>query len=90
MEAGDLELTNTFNGKTTVTKINSCISNEEIIFTNLQQVLSSNTDHDVYSDFNWVFPRIYNLYGNVENVFTSNLRCNCVISYNPIRKVTFS
>lgn len=90
LEAGDLELTNTFNGKTTVTKINSCTNNEEIIFTNLQQVLSSNTNHDVYSNFNWVFPRIYNLYDNVKNVFTSNLRCNCVISYNPIRKVTFS
>lgn len=90
LEAGNLELTNTFNNKTTITKINNCTNGEEIVFSNLQQIISSNENHDVYSDFNWVFPRIYNLFGNVENIFTSNLRCNCVFSYNPIRKVTFS
>lgn len=90
LEAGNLELINTFNNETVITKINNCTNGEEIVFTNLQQIISSNENHDVYSDFNWVFPRIYNLFGNVENIFTSNLRCNCVISYNPIRKVTFS
>lgn len=89
-EDGDLELTNTFNGKETVTKINNCINGEQLTFTTLQQLLTSRANHNVYSDFNWVFPRIYNLYGEIRNTFTSNLNCDCTVSYNPIRKVTFS
>lgn len=89
-ESGNLEFTNTFNGKETVTKIDNCINGEQLTFTALQQLLTSRASHNVYSDFNWVFPRIYNLYGEIENTFTSNLNCSCAISYNPIRKVTFS
>ena len=89
-ESGDLEFSNVFNNKTTKTVINNCTSGEEITFTNMLQVLSSDSSHNVYDDFNWVFPRIYNLYGNITNVFSSNLNCDCTISYNPVRKVTFS
>ena len=90
LEDGDLELTNTFNGTISVTKIDNCTVGEQIIFTKLEQLTSTDTNHNIYSDFNWVFPRIYNLYGSIKNSFTSNLRCNIIISYNPIRKVTFS
>lgn len=89
-ESGNLELTNTFNGTETITKVNNCSNGEELTFTNIQQLFSSDSNHEVYSDFNWVFPCIYNIYGNTKNIFTSNLKCNCIISYNPIRKVTFS
>ena len=54
------------------------------------QVSSSIESHDIYNDFNWVFPKIYNLYGNTINTYTANLNCDCKISYNPVRKVTFS
>ena len=89
-EAGDLELTNTFNGKQTVTKINNCLDNEIITFTKICQIISSSSTHDIYNDFNWVFPQIYNLYGDTKNIISSNLECECIISYNPVRKVTFS
>ena len=89
-EGGDLEFTNHFNGVTTVTKIKGCISGEIITFDKLMQVSSSIESHDIYNDFNWVFPKIYNLYGNTINTYTANLNCDCKISYNPVRKVTFS
>lgn len=89
-ESGDLNLINTFNGQSIITEIKNCRIGEEIIFTNLQQIITTLNSHDVYTDFNWVFPKIYNLYGETINVFTSNLNCDCTISYNPVRKVTFS
>ena len=89
-EDGNLEFTNTFNNKETVTKIKNCTNGEIITFSKLMQITTSNNSHAVYNDFNWVFPRIYNVYGNILNTFKSNLKCNCKIYYNPVRKVTFS
>ena len=99
-EDGDLEFTNHFNNRDTVTTIRNCRMGEEITFTNMQQIISSFASHDIYNDFNWVFPQIYNIFnvndGNEENsqryinVFSSNLNCDCTISYHPVRKVTFS
>lgn len=89
-EDGNLEFTNTFNDIDTVTTINNCSEDEVIVFTPIMQITSSLESHDIYNDFNWTFPRIYNTYGNTTNTFKSNLECNCKIYYNPIRKVTFS
>ena len=89
-ESGNLELTNNFNGIEIVTKIDNCRTGEEITFTNMQQVISSLNSHNVYNDFNWVFPKIYNSFKETKNIFSSNLKCECIISYNPVRKVTFS
>lgn len=89
-ENGDLELTNTFNNKPIVTQIKNCTSGEIINFSNMLQVITNKSSHNIYNDFNWVFPRIYNVFGNVDNIFTSNISCKCTLSYNPIRKVTFS
>ena len=90
LEDGDLALSNTFNEKEVVTEINNCTNGEIINFSNLLQIVTTEETHKIYDDFNWVFPRIYNLYGNTINKFKSNLRCNCKIYYNPVRKVTFS
>lgn len=89
-ESGDLELTNTFNGVSTVTIIKNCVADEVISISGLMQIASSIPSHNIYNDFNWIFPRIYNIYGDTTNTFTSNLSCDCSISYNPVRKVTFS
>lgn len=89
-EDGDLELTNTFNGEEIKTIVTGCKKDEVITFSNVYQLTSSDTTHKIMDCFNWIFPRIYNVYGNNINVFTSNLKCECTISYNPIRKVTFS
>lgn len=89
-EDGDLELTNTFNEEEIRTIITGCKADEVITFSNALQIKSSDSSHKVMDCFNWVFPRIYNVYGNNINRFSSNLDCECTISYNPIRKVTFS
>lgn len=89
-EGGDLKLTNTFNDVETTTEIKGCVSGEIITFDELMQVSSSIESHDIYNNFNWIFPRIYNVYGNTINKFKSNLNCDCKITYNPVRKVTFS
>ena len=89
-ESGDLELINTFNGLEEKTVINRCTSGEIITFDKLMQISSSIESHDIYNDFNWVFPKIYNLYENTINKYKTNLNCDCKITYNPVRKVTFS
>lgn len=89
-EDGDLELTNTFNEEEIRTIITGCKADEVITFSSALQIKSSDSSHKVMDCFNWVFPRIYNVYGNNINRFSSNLDCECTISYNPIRKVTFS
>ena len=89
-ESGNLEFTHIFNNIETKTKITNCIIGEKITFDKLLQISSSVDSHDIYNNFNWVFPRIYNIYGNTINVYKSNLSCDCKITYNPIRKVTFS
>lgn len=89
-EDGDLELTNTFNEEEIRTIITGCKADEIITFSSTLQIKSSDSSHKVMDCFNWVFPRIYNVYGNNINRFSSNLDCECTISYNPIRKVTFS
>ena len=89
-EDGDLELINTFNEEEIRTIITGCKADEVITFSNTLQIKSSDSSHKVMDCFNWVFPRIYNVYGNNINRFSSNLDCECTISYNPIRKVTFS
>ena len=87
---GNLEFTNTFNDVDIITRIEGCINGEIITFDKLMQVSSSIESHDIYNDFNWVFPKIYNVYGNTINKYKSNLNCDCKITYNPVRKVTFS
>lgn len=89
-EDGDLILTNSYGENDIKTIIKNCSTDEIISFSKLLQITSSDSEHKVMNDFNWVFPRIYNVYGNNINTFTTNLKCDCVITYNPIRKVTFS
>ena len=89
-ENGNLEFVNTFNGIPTITKINNCKKDEIITISHMMQIYSNLQSHDIYNDFNWVFPSIFNTYDLVTNTFTSNLECECVIAYNPVRKVTFS
>ena len=89
-EDGDLELINVFNEEEIKTVITNCKKDEVISFSKVLQISTSDNNHKIMDCFNWVFPRIYNIYGNNLNIFKSNLKCECTISYNPIRKVTFS
>lgn len=85
--AGDLTITNSFDGRQTV--INGCSSGETITFTNLLQVQSSKSSHVLGNDFNYKFVRINNSYTNRTNALTFSLPCSYTISYKPIAKVVF-
>lgn len=87
-QAGDLEITNLFDNRKTV--ITGCTSGETITFTNYLQVLSSAEGNEIGKRFNYIFPRINNLYSRTTNEFTFNLNCSYSISYTPIAKVVFS
>ena len=83
-EAGDLELTNTHDGRKTVVK--NCEADEIITFTDKLQISSSISSHKILDDFNYVFYRINNSFNNVENTISSNLAIDFVINYNPYAK----
>lgn len=85
-EDGDLILTNEFDGSITI--VGNVVSGEKITFRgNVQEIESTEATHELPPDFNFVFPRLCNLYGSNVNNFTSNLSCNIDIKYRGIRKV---
>lgn len=87
LSAGNWQLTNTLENRTTVIK--NCVANEMITIqgSDLLQITSSNSSHFLASDFNYKYPRLYNEYRNSVNAFTSNLPCQIQITYRGIRKV---
>ena len=86
--SGDLRITNSFDGRTTI--VTGCSAGESITMTGLLQILSSNDSRNVGDSFNYKFVRISNNYSDNNNTLTFNLACSYSISYEPIGKVTFS
>ena len=86
--AGDLIITNSFDGRQTVIK--DCLNSETLTMTNLLQITSDHGGHSIGSSFNYKFVRICNDYSNNENTLTFSLPCRYAITYKPIAKVVFS
>lgn len=85
-ESGDFELENTYDES--VTRIKNVSEGETIVFRgDLQEIESSDASHTLPVDFNFVFPRLCNLYGENMNHFESNLDCDFNVKYRGIRKV---
>lgn len=86
-QGGNLVLTNTFENRSTTLK--NCVNNETIVLygDDLQQIVSSNPNHDYVTEFNYKFPRLCNKYNEYLNTFTSNLPCDISFTYREIRKV---
>ena len=64
---GDFELLNEYENR--ITKIANCVAGEVITISggdNLQ--ISSSVNHDFTKDFNYVFPRLCNMYGDNNNI----------------------
>jgi len=81
--AGTVEITNETTGKKTI--ITNCASGEIIrIRGDTQSVVSSVTTHNVYNDFNYIFPKIQNTFNDRKNVFSSTNPCTMVFRYTPI------
>ena len=91
--SGDLTITNTLEGSTTIIK--NC-SNAEVITINgeTQTIITNNeqshTKNKIHNDFNWEFPRlgVKMIRGQVirNNNITASLPCEITIEYRPIVK----
>lgn len=72
------------------TRIDDCIAGEILTFHggDLLQLTSSVSSHVLATDFNYVFPRLYNEYQMTWlNTFLVNAQCDITIQYRGIRKV---
>ena len=88
LEGGDLEIKNNFEGDR-VTSLKNCAEDETITFLgyDLQQIKSTDSNHDFINDYNYKFPRLCCEYGNGVNVFEINKNCVVTMKYREIRKV---
>lgn len=86
-DGGTVTITNEHTGE--VTEIENCSANEIITISgaDIQQISSSDTDHDLSKDFNYRFPRVAVEYGNKQNVFSFEGIADIKASYRGIRKV---
>lgn len=87
-QGGDISFTNLFDGRKT--EIKNCTANEVITIhgSDVLQIDSSNEDHDLSEDFNYVFPRLVSTYEtNSNNVFTAEGGAEVLFEYRGIRKV---
>lgn len=81
---GDLELTNSADGRTTIIK--NCTQNEVITMSDTLQISSSLPSHKICDDFNFEFYRVNSDLLNVENSVESNIPIEFTISYTPYAK----
>lgn len=82
--SGNLELTDR-DGRKTIVK--NCAADEVLTFSHLLTITSSDSEHKIGDDFNYVFYRISNTYNDRSNTLTSNLPIEYTITYKPIAKV---
>lgn len=85
-DSGDLVIYNDIEDR--LTEIKNCIAGEKIVM-DYPIITSSEKDHSIQNDFNWIFFRLANDYRNGKNNITVSLPCNIEIEYSPIVKVGF-
>ena len=87
LASGILHLTNT--NESRVTELKNCVANEIITLkgADIQQIESTNTAHQLITDFNYKFPRLVSEYNNQYNTFTVSPHCKVTMKYREIRKV---
>ena len=83
LQAGNLIITNQFNGD--VTQIKNCAKNE--VITLKHPIISFSNSHTP-NDFNYNFIRIGNTYNKNRNEYLFSLPCNVEFTYSPIAKVS--
>ena len=84
LQDGDLRLYNALENRTTVIK--NCTQNEKISFDQFLRFSSTNSNHKIQTDFNFIFFRIANSYQEKTNKISSSIDCKLELSYNPIIK----
>lgn len=87
-EDGDLKIHNSIEDRTMV--ILNCLNGEEIRLDCENQIIqTSNEDHKICDDFNFLFFRLANNYETNENILSSNIPCEVMFTYKPNKKVVF-
>lgn len=84
LESGDLELTNSADGR--ITRVNNCLVQEVITFTPNLQISTTFASHKITNDFNYQFYRVNNQMTSIVNTIESNLAIRFSIEYAPICK----
>lgn len=80
--AGDLTIANQTTGYNTIIK--GCTANEVITIKGKEMIISSsNSSHDIPSNFNFEFFALQNTYSATKTKFTCSLPCTIEISYKP-------
>lgn len=83
---GNFVLSNNKYSKNTI--INNCVEGEVINLDCIHKIITSSEEHkNLYNDFNYIYPRLYNSMYTRENIFTSSLPCVINMKYKPIKKV---
>lgn len=76
-----------------ITEIQNCSVDEKIIINGKNQIISTSLpEHQLSNDFNYTFPRLFNIYNGLldngtKNMFITNINCKIKLSYSPIRKI---
>lgn len=86
LSAGNLIITNQFNGD--VTQVKNCAVNEIITLKHPIITSSLNSHNKLPSDFNYNFVRIGNTYDKNNNEYLFSLPCYAEFEYSPIAKVS--
>lgn len=84
---GDLEIKNSLDDQVLVVK--NCKQNEIIKIDCENRIIETNSIHDVYNDFNYVYLRFLKGGYNNVNVLTFSIPCKVKIILNEVRKVGF-
>ena len=85
-EPGDFQLSNLRDNTQTIIK--NCTADEIIVMDGKHLLISSsNEDHNLGKDFNFIFPKLYNSVDNTENNFSVNIGCTIDMTYAPAVKV---
>lgn len=84
MQDGDLNITNSNENR--ITTIKNCLSGEEISFSENLTFSTTNSEHKIQNDFNYIFFRISNSYENRMNVLTFSIPVIAEITYSPYVK----
>lgn len=86
-ESGSLEITNEYENRTMI--VNNVVAGEilTVYGDGVNQIITDRADHDLSSDFNYVFFRLCNQFGKYRNDITTNMECDITLTYRGIRKV---
>lgn len=85
-DGGDLHITNSFDGRTTIIK--NCVAGEIITLKDMN-ISSSIEEHNkkIMNDFNFRYPRVCNSYRETTNEYEFSIPCDVELSYVPIVKI---